>query len=368
MGSSGSVSKVYRKQGTFRGHIGKVYCVCISPDEKLCASGAWDERVRLRERQSTKVRVLQHTGIIRAVSFSRCGKFLFVGIQKENRNNSDATVIVWRVSTAKRIREIKHKDMGSGVECLAVSQKGGHLFCGYDHGIAKWHWASGRRVVATKKGECGGISSLAVSLCDAFVISAQGSFVRVWKADDMMCVRKLYSSSVGSKSLDFKLNLRINAIALIPPGEVLAVADTDSTIWLVKWRSGEEVGVLKETASVECLAVSPSGKYLMAGAYNGSISVWEVPKRALRQRFGAHGEAPMYAHTAVSALAVSPCGGSYMLSAGCDEAVVEWKGTHTYTTSLVTAMISLISRYCYCYYCYCYCYYCCTRSVYSSSK
>jgi len=150
---------------------------------------------------------------------------------------------------------------------------------------------------------------LAVSVCDGFVIS--GSYektVRVWKADDGVCVRTLKGHTKC-----------VRAVVLIPPsGEVLASAAHDHTIRLWKWRTGESVGVLKEANGVSSLAASPSGKYLLAGLFGGHISVWDLTKRALKQRFYAH-------ELGVEALAISPCG-NYLLSVSNDWTAVEWKG------------------------------------------
>jgi len=289
---------VYTKKGTFRDHKDHVICVSFSPDGKLWASASWDGTVVLRERKTNKVQVLTgHSRRVNAVCFSRCGDFLFSG-------SYDGCAIVWRVSTGKQIRKMK---CNSVVRSLAVSQSGDYLFCGGDDDcVTKWRWQIGRKVL-TMEGHTSTVWSLAVSLCDGFVISgSRDCTVRVWKADEGVCVRTLEGHT-----------RHVYAVVLTPSGEVLASAGKDKTIRLWKWRSGEAVGVLRETDTVFSLAVSLSGKYLLAGSY-GSISVWDLKKIVLRQRFAAH-------DSWVKALAMSPCG-NFLLSASHDHTVVEWKG------------------------------------------
>jgi len=292
--SESSIS-VYTKNRTFKDHV---VCVSFSRDGKLWASGSYDHTVVLRERKTNKLQVLRHSGGVVAVCFSRCGEFLFSG-------SWDDSAIVWRVSTGEQVREMK---CNSEVWSLAVSQSGDYLFCGgFGGGMTKWHWQSGRKVL-TMKGHTYGVSSLVVSLCDGFVMSGSYDWtVRVWKADEGVCVRTL-EGHTGD----------LRAVVLTPSGEVLASAGADSTIRLWKWRSGEAVGVLREADWVLSLAVSLSGKYLLAGCY-GSISVWDLKKRALIQRLAAHDDA------GVHALATSPCG-NFLLSGSDDKTVVEWKG------------------------------------------
>jgi len=296
-----SKESVYRKQKTYKEHTGSVLCVAISPDGERWASGSGDKTVVLRERKSDEVQVLKgHTEAVLGVRFSRCGKFLFSA-------SYDHSVIVWRVSTTKQIRKL---EAGGSLYCLAISQRGEHLFCGgRNKRITKFHWPSGKKVLTMEAAHTRWIWCLAVSLCDGFVISGSwDKTVRVWKADDGVCVRTLKGHTNS-----------VLAVVLIPTsGEVLASAGNDSTIRLWKWRTGEAVGVLKEANAVWSLAASPSGKYLLAGSYKGSISVWDLTKRALRQRFAAHDDV-------VYALAISPCG-KYLVSGSHDKTAVEWKG------------------------------------------
>jgi len=223
--------------------------MAVSPNGKLWAFGSSDATtVHLRERKSPdRHRVLRgHNDRVLGVLFSPCGDYLY-------SSEYSGIVIVWKVSTGEQVRSLK---LGSKIYCpLAISHSGRYLFSiGWGSCIMKWCVLSGKRVLKMRAGSSG---SMAVSLCDGFVMC--GCFdktVRIWKADTGVCERALEGHS------DY-----VKKVVLIPSGELLAscAGKRDCTIRLWKWRTGEAVGVLQKGDEVRCLAVSPGGKYMLAG-------------------------------------------------------------------------------------------------------
>ena len=203
---------------TMRGHKDCIYSVAWSPDGKLLASGSYDRAVKLWDANTGKeVRNLQdHIDAVFAVAFSPDGKHLASASQ-------DRTVKIWDVATGKRLYTLS--DASDGLTSVAYSPSGDQIAAvGYDKTIYVW------RLTADDG-----------HLSQSLIADEDSLLALVWSPDGKVIIT---SSSDGSiRFRDTKLDL-------------MGVID-------------------RQPDWVEAIAISPDGKWLAAGRYNGTLSLYD---------------------------------------------------------------------------------------------
>ena len=205
---------------TVQGHKDCIYSVAWSPDGKLIASGSYDKMVKLWDVGTGKeLRNLQdHIDAVFAVAFSPDGKRLASGSQ-------DRTVKIWDVATGKRLYTLS--DASDGLTSIAYSPSGKQIAAaGYDKTIYVWDL-----------GDDDG------HLVQSLIADEDSILALVWSPDGKEIIT---SSSDGS--------LRFRDAATLNP-----------------------IGVIDHQPDwVETLGLSPDGKWLAAGRYNGTLSLYDV--------------------------------------------------------------------------------------------
>ena len=205
---------------TLHGHRDCIYSIAWSPDGKRVASGSYDRMVKLWDVSTGKeLRNLQdHIDAVFAVAFSPDGKRLASASQ-------DRTVKIWDVATGKRLYTLS--DALDGLNSIAFSQSGDRVAAGgYDKTIYVW-----------KLGEEDG------HLTQSLIADEDSLLALVWSPDSKTIIT---SSSDGS--IRFRDAVTLNPISVID----------------------------KQTDWVEALDMSADGKWLAAGRYDGSLSVYDA--------------------------------------------------------------------------------------------
>ena len=204
---------------TVEGHKDCIYSVAASPDGKIVASASYDKLIKLWDVATGKeLRTLKdHIDAVFAVAFSPDGKRLASGSQ-------DRTVKVWDVASGQRLFTLS--DALDGITTITYHPSGKQIAAaGYDKTIRVWD--------LTDKG-----GTLANSMISDEDIILQLAYSRDGKV--------LVSTS-ADRSIRFR-----DAVTLNPIKDL-----DDQPDW------------------VEAISISPDGKWLAAGRYNGTVSIYD---------------------------------------------------------------------------------------------
>jgi len=205
---------------TMTGHRDCIYSLAVSPDGKLIASASYDKLAKLWDASTGKeVRNLKdHIDAVFAIAFSPDGKWLATGSQ-------DRSVKIWDVASGQRLYTLS--EPSDGIVSLAFSPSGKQIAAGgYDKTIYVWN-------LADKGG----------TLAHTLIADEDSILQIVWSPDAKMIITSSADRSIrvrDSNSLD--------------PISVFA----NQSDW------------------VEALTISPNSKWLAAGRYDGTVSVYDL--------------------------------------------------------------------------------------------
>ena len=171
---------------TIVGHRDSLYAVAISPDEKLVATGGYDQDIKLWDAATgQEVRTITgHNGAVFDLAFGREGKLLASA-------SADRTVKLWDVATGNRL-----DTFGQPLKeqyAVVFSPDGRRLAGGgVDNRIRIWEISNTAKegtnpLAITRFAHEGAIVELAWSRDGKTIVSsAEDRTVRVWNADDVI--------------------------------------------------------------------------------------------------------------------------------------------------------------------------------------
>jgi WD40 repeat protein len=205
---------------TLSGHTDCIYSVAVSPDGKLLASGSYDKSIILWDAATGKnLKTLRdHIDAVFAVAFSPDGKWLASGSQ-------DRTVKIWNVATGERLYTLGNPT--DSVTSIAFRHGSDQLAAaGFDKTIWVWN-----------------LTPQAGTLAQSLIADEDAILQIAYTPDGKRLI---------TTSSDFSVTVR-DADSLNP----IAVFD-------------------KQPDWVEALSISPDGKWLAAGRYNGTLSIYNL--------------------------------------------------------------------------------------------
>jgi WD40 repeat protein len=221
---------------TFRGHTDSIYSIAFSPNSKLLASAGYDRLVKLWDVDSGKeIKTLkEHVDAVYSIAFTPDGKHLVSAA-------GDRTVKIWEVQSGRRVATLS--DSQDALYALAVHPSGKWIAAaGADKIIRIWNW------METNVTSSGQATSLARSTF------AHGDSV----------LRLAYSAD----------------------GETLVSTGADRLVKL--W----DAETLREKRTLEIqpdwvmgLALSPDGRWLASGRYDGTVGIYDLSGEKMTRNF-----------------------------------------------------------------------------------
>lgn len=268
------------QQAVYRGHTGEVWCVAVSPDGQLLATGGKDRTVCLWSTQSGALlqTLKAHRGVVTAVAFSGDGELLVSG-------GCDGAVIAWRVETGEAVARY---DEASEVRCLAFSPQERLLAYGCKGGQVKfWRIASESGPQEPEYIPKPIDAHHHVTYCVAFspdgsklVTGGADTYFRVW---DVRSGRRLLHSRKAHRRC-------VHAAAFSPDGQTILTAGRDNEVRLWDARTGEPLGVFEgHENEIRHVAFSPDGRRALSASNDRTVRLWDVACGHALACFRGHG-------------------------------------------------------------------------------
>ncbi|XP_061416769.1 E3 ubiquitin-protein ligase TRAF7 isoform X1 [Lethenteron reissneri] len=293
LGSAYDPQQIFKCKGTFVGHQGPVWCLCVYPTGDLLFSGSSDKTIKVWDtctNYKCQKTLEGHDGIVLALCIQ--GNKLYSG-------SADCTIIVWDIPTLQNVNTIRAHD---NPVCTLVASAS-LLFTGSLKAIKVWD------MVGTElklKKELTGLNHWVRALVASQHYLYSGSYqtIKIWDMRSLECVHVLQTSG-GS----------VYSIAVTNHHIVCGTYENLIHVWDIE--SKEQVRTLTgHVGTVYALAVisTPDQTKVFSASYDRSLRVWSMDNMICTQTLLRH-------QGSVTALAVSR---GRLFSGAVDSTVKVW--------------------------------------------
>lgn len=307
----------------FGGHGNRVNGVAISSDGKRAVSASWDGSLRYWDLEKREVirTIHGHRNAIMSVALSADGKRALSG-------SSDRTMRLWDLATGKQLLSIAGHPQT--VWDVAFSPDGKKALSGCSDGIARlWDLEADKMLFALETHKGGRAWTVAFTLDGKRAVSGGGdAFESKGRTEASL---RLWDLATGKEIRRFVGHTKdIRRVAISPDGKRLLSGSFDGTTRLWDLQSGKEIRQLDGTGHfVEAVGFTRDGKRAVCcygsrsidTVYNAdpscSLRLWDLDTGKLVKQFRGH-TAP------VLCLAISR-DGRFLVSGSADLTMCLWQ-------------------------------------------
>ncbi|WP_246212232.1 WD40 repeat domain-containing protein [Streptomyces abyssomicinicus] len=261
------LESVVTTTGTPPAHASPQTTVAFSADGKSYATGSYDGRVVVWERDTRRIRwVRHHQRLVNTVRFSPSGELLASA-------GADKVCRVWRTADGGLVNVLSRQP--DDVNAVAWIDENRLVTVSQDGTGRVWDIATGTlaEVTLTHADHC---MSVDAGGPDALATCGEDARIRIWSGDGTL-VRTLDQSG------------HAEMCRWSPDGELLAAACDDGYVHILR-PDGELVSKLGPyDAAVKSVAWSPGGERVAVGAYDSTVRIWNrADGRELSRWYGPH--------------------------------------------------------------------------------
>lgn len=255
-------SQCHFSGSVFTDVFGPVFCLAVSPKERLVAIGDGYGAIRLWGfEDSQPVLTLEaHQGWVRSLAFSPDGNLLVSG-------SADKTVKLWDLNNGNCLATLQEHE--ETVRSVVFSPDGQNLATGAADRLVKiWNLSNpaAPQCLHTLTGHTEGVYSVAFSPDGEQLASSSNDMtIRLWDLE------------TGEVKVLTGHENWVWSVAFSPYGHLLASSSDDCTVKLWDVDTGECVETLhRHQNGVHSVAFSPDGNLLASGSDDKTIVVWDV--------------------------------------------------------------------------------------------
>ena len=228
--------KIDRPKLSFKGHTAQIACFAFSPDGKTCATGGFDNTLRLWDTTTGKAKIIkEHKGWVESLAFSPDGKTIASG-------SGDATIRLSEVHTGteKQVIRLSNTELveenwairgfGKSIVDIAFSPDGKTIAAAaYDPNIYLWDVDTGERQPFSHTHTTGIVPLTHTRGIATLAFSPNGKLLAIADVEGVM---KIYDVD-GKKLLSlFDIGSRVENLEFVMDGKILvSVCGGVITLW-----------------------------------------------------------------------------------------------------------------------------------------
>lgn len=270
--SDGTIRRLDPATGRQRGRplAEKVYSavnsVAVSPDGKHLATAEADGSTRIWDLAARRAIRLEEGGglAVNAVAYSPNGRLLAAG-------GVGDTLALWNTATHRRIAAIR---TGFGINGLAFSPDGSRVAAAQGDGaVHVWDAGGSFDELENLPGSTSRMLSVAYAPDGRQLAGVgDGGLVQVWDAAAFHQVDVVDLTRAAVNGVGY-------GVGYGPAGRQLIAAQADGSVHFLDAATHRALGVVRDGAGVNTLAVSPDGRTLAVGDANGGVRFWDTAAR-----------------------------------------------------------------------------------------
>ncbi|CAG9334718.1 unnamed protein product [Blepharisma stoltei] len=277
-----------------------IRAVSFSPSGHLFATAGLDSNLRLWnfKTQTLVATYGEHDPKrINSIAFHPTGSFVV-------SSSADNTMILWTPFHQKSIKTFKGHE--GSVRSVCFSPDGYFIASGSNDKTVKYWFIAQGLIVHSFRGHLKEVTCVTFSPSGRFIASGSAdSTVKIWKIAER-CMGTEIKSEPGE----------IKTISYSHSGNLIAWGGENRAIWLYFFKTKTSSKLAGHTDTVESLVFSHCDNFIISGAGDKIIIVWDL--RDNRQVRVLRGHS-----AAVRSLAFSPCG-KYIISSSEDGCIKTW--------------------------------------------